>query len=168
MVHVDCHVKLTCSIFLFLFMHTVVGIADKKNVFRELKPIANCSHKIGLGLDIENSRLEIIKHDYHRSYDQLSATLSLWLRGNGGEASWNFLCEALRSPLIANDAIADNITEKYLNELDTVSLGVKSKTTCMNYPYNAGISASLTTYYRYLEHKIIPIVCIQFFFQLKH
>ena len=86
-----------------------------------MKPIANRSYEVGLVLGIKQGRLDIITHDYSRCRDQLSAVLSVWLKGNGKETSWNFLCEALKS--ISQDELANLIiARKYLDTSDTSAI----------------------------------------------
>ena len=90
------------------------AIADKADVYRATKPAAALWEDIGLALKIHPTELEKIEHDYTRSDDQLKQVLSLWLRGNGGECSWRFLCAAMRDDLVARPNLAENIEKQYL------------------------------------------------------
>ena len=90
------------------------AIADMACAYRTTKPAAALWHDIGLTLDIHPTELEKIERDYTRSDDRLKQVLSLWLRGNGGECSWRFLCAAMRDDLVARPNLAENIEKQYL------------------------------------------------------
>ena len=85
------------------------AIADMARAYRATKPAAALWEDIGLALEINPTELEKIKHDCHEANDRLKQVLSLWLRGNGGECSWRFLCAAMRDDLVARPNLAENI-----------------------------------------------------------
>ena len=94
--------------------HSHTAIADKADVYRATKPAAALWEDIGLALQIHPTELEKIKHDCREANDRLKQVLSLWLRGNGGECSWRFLCAAMRDDLVARPNLAENIEKQYL------------------------------------------------------
>ena len=95
--------------------HTHVAIADMAPVYQVTKPAAALWHDVGLTLEIDPTELEKIERDFARCDDRLKQVLSLWLRGNGGECSWRFLCAAMRDDLVARPNLAENIEEQYLS-----------------------------------------------------
>ena len=65
-------------------------------------------------MEINPNELEKIRRDQDGSNDQLKAVLSEWLRGNGGECSLKFLCDAVGGDLVERPTLADIIKETLL------------------------------------------------------
>ena len=84
------------------------------NVLKATRHAATKWHEIGLLLKINPNDLETIKCDYSEANDRLKQVLSLWLRGNGGECSWRFLCATMRDPLVARPDLAEGIEKYYM------------------------------------------------------
>ena len=95
-----------------VFMHAAIG--DKAVVYRATKPAAAKWEDIGLALEINPNELEKIRKDQDGSNDRLKEVLSEWLRGNGGECSLKFLCDAVGGDLVELRALADIIKETLL------------------------------------------------------
>ena len=89
------------------------AIDDKNTVLPELASVASKWEDLGLALDLKQDQLDIINSDRGGCSAKLGATVSAWLRGEGGERSWKFLCAALRSPLVARRAFADILEKKH-------------------------------------------------------
>ena len=83
-------------------------------MFKATKAAAVKWEDIGLALDIDPDELDKISKDQTGCDDQLSAVLSEWLRGNGGECSLKFLCDALRSELVGRSTLADKVEKELL------------------------------------------------------
>ena len=97
-----------------IILYAALNIDDKNTLLRELSPVAAKWDDLGLALDLSVGTLEIIRKDTQYGYNtRLSATVSAWLRGEGGERSWMFLCAALRSPLVERPVLADQLERKY-------------------------------------------------------
>ena len=97
-----------------LLCNISAAITDKADVYRATKPAAALWEDIGLALKINPTELEKIEHDISGTEDRLKQVLSLWLKGNGGECSWRFLCAAMRDDLVARPDLAKNIEKQYL------------------------------------------------------
>ena len=70
---------------------------------------------VGLMLGIHDGILESIQHSHSSSQECQHAMLECWI--NTGHAYWSTLVEALRSPLLGEEDIADEITKRYLSML---------------------------------------------------
>ena len=70
---------------------------------------------VGLMLGIHNGILETIQRSHSSSEECQHAMLKCWI--NSGQAYWSTLVEALRSPLLGEDEIADEITKRHLSML---------------------------------------------------
>ena len=95
-----------------MFPFNITGIENLKEVLEQISEIAANWSMFGLALEIKNSELNAINRK--ENLDCLMEVVSLWLKGNGGETTWKFLCEALRSTLVKNPAIAKKIENKKL------------------------------------------------------
>ena len=83
-----------------------VGITDLVDVLAVVHPAAAKWKEIGLTLRINPDELDKISGDADAG---LRAVLALWLRGNGGDRTWEFLCEVLRHPLVGRRDLAKKI-----------------------------------------------------------
>ena len=81
---------------------------------REISPAAAKWKRIGLALEIKPHELDKIKLDEPDSDCKLDEVVSLWLKGNGGERSVKFLCDALRSKLVGHYTLADEAEKELL------------------------------------------------------
>ena len=91
------------------------AIRDKAAVLKATKDAAAVWKKVGLALGINSDELDKISNDHTGCDDQLSAVLSEWLMGNGGERSLKFLCDvALRSELVKRSTLADEVEKELL------------------------------------------------------
>ena len=68
---------------------------------------------MGLMLGIHDGILESIQQSYSSSEECQHAMLKCWI--NSGHAYWSTLVEALRSPLLGEEEIADEITKTHLS-----------------------------------------------------
>ena len=84
-------------------------------MLNEVLEAADKWEELGLELKISPNVLGRIKSDNSTCSNRLSATILEWLGGKGGERSWEFLCEALRRPLVGRPRTAEKIEEKYLS-----------------------------------------------------
>ena len=82
----------------------------------DLKAISLVEWKaVGLMLGIHDGILESIQHSHSSSQECHHAMLECWI--NTGQAYWSTLVEALRSPLLGEEELADEITKRYLSML---------------------------------------------------
>ncbi len=71
-------------------------------------------HSLGLALDLEKYRLDVIYIDHSRNVrDCQKAMISLWL--DTGKASWRALVRALASPLVNRRDLAMKIADEHGN-----------------------------------------------------
>ena len=69
-------------------------------------------HSLGLALDLEKYRLDVIHIDHRGNVrDCLKAMISLWL--DTGNASWRALVKALASPLVGKRDMAMKIAAEH-------------------------------------------------------
>lgn len=70
---------------------------------------AQCDDIAG-GLLIPHERIEAIKKDKESSCkDRLREYVKEWLKGNGGDRTWQFLGEVLRDKLVGRPDVADKL-----------------------------------------------------------
>ena len=82
----------------------------------DLKAISLVEWKaVGLLLGISDGILESIQQSHSSSEECQHAMLKCWI--SSGQAYWSTLVEALRSPLLGEEEIADDITKRYLSML---------------------------------------------------
>ena len=88
---------------------------DLKDVLSMVKDAAAIWDDIALALEIRSCEIEVIESN-HRSdcKKQLKEILKLWLKGMGGQSSWKFLCDAMKSDLVDRTDLADAIERKYI------------------------------------------------------
>ena len=92
----------------------IPAINDKADVLRATKPAATLWEELGLALKISVTELEAVEYNHSECGERLKKVVALWLRGNGGECSWRFLCAAMRDDLVARPNLAENIEKQYL------------------------------------------------------
>ena len=69
-------------------------------------------HFLGLALDLEKYRLDVIHIDHRGNVrDCLKAMISLWL--HTGNASWRALVRAIASPLVGKKDLAEKIAAEH-------------------------------------------------------
>ena len=79
-----------------------------------LDSIAKEWRDIGLSLHIDYAIIDKIETDHSTGVKRcLAEVINCWLKGNGGERSWFFLCEALRSKLVKRPDVAEEIEQTY-------------------------------------------------------
>ena len=79
-----------------------------------LTSIAKEWRDIGLSLHIEYAMIEKIETDHSTDVKRcLAEVINCWLKENGGERSWSFLCKALRNPLVSRPDVARVIEQTY-------------------------------------------------------
>ena len=81
------------------------------DVLAVVHPAAAKWRDIGLTLRINPDELDKIDGDADAG---LRAVLAMWLRGNGGDRTWEFLCEVLQCRLVGRRDLAKKIKEQYL------------------------------------------------------
>ena len=82
----------------------------------DLKTVSIVEWKsVGLLLGIHDGILESIQQSRSSSEECQHAMLEYWI--SSGQAYWSTLVEALRSPLLGEEEIADEITKTYLSML---------------------------------------------------
>ena len=69
---------------------------------------------VGLMLEIHDGMLESIQQS-HSSSEKCQHAMLQWI--NTGQAYWSTLVEVLRSPLLGEDEIADEITKRHFSML---------------------------------------------------
>ena len=80
----------------------------------DLKAISLVEWKaVGLMLGLHDGILESIQRSHSSSQECQHAMLECWI--NTGQAYWSTLVEALRSSLLGEEEIADEITQRYLS-----------------------------------------------------
>ena len=68
---------------------------------------------LGIELGIDHSKLKIIANDNREKYKScLTNMLATWL--SSGSATWRGLVEAIRSPLVDKNDIAEEIARKHM------------------------------------------------------
>ena len=78
-----------------------------------LLPAINEWFNIGLELGIEPSELEAIETNKHNEKDRLRSMLSKWLK-KGCDTNWSKIYDALKSPLVEMNALAETIATEFL------------------------------------------------------
>ena len=82
----------------------------------DLKTVSIVEWKaVGLLLGIHDGILESIQQSHSSSEECQHAMLEYWI--SSGQAYWSTLVEALRSPLLGEEEIADAITKTHLSML---------------------------------------------------
>ena len=90
----------------------VLDILEKAIITAETVDDWPCWHSLGLALDLEKYRLDLIHIDHRGNVrDCLKAMLSLWL--DTGNASWRALVRALASPLVGKRYLAEKIAAEH-------------------------------------------------------
>ena len=112
---VSCHCTVAKAEPLMLCACSIIAeIDDLKDVLEAVNDVASNWDNLGMVLKIKDSELGIIKADHKDSVrDCLKEVVSLWLKGNGGERSWKFLCNALKNSPVNECAIAEKIEQKH-------------------------------------------------------
>ena len=77
------------------------------NVLTVVHPASAKWNNIGLALGIVQDELDKISGTSGDADDRLREVLKLWLKGNGGERTRKFLCEALQHPLVGRKDLAN-------------------------------------------------------------
>ena len=92
----------------YLIESDCLGPNDLRNVQRILWEARTQWYNLGLELDITPDSLDSIKHDNANTSDCFRAMLTKWLRENQ-RPTWSVLAEALRSPSVGLDHLAEKI-----------------------------------------------------------
>ena len=99
---------------MFISLFNFFYIAPR-NVLTAVVTVASEWRNLGLALDVKQPTIDSIEAGHSDVNRCLEEVIKCWLNGNGGELSWSFLCEALKSPLVARPKVADDIEQKYIN-----------------------------------------------------
>ena len=96
---------------------------------KELLPVIERWKHIGLALKLVPSELRRIERENRDILeDCLTEVMTLWLKGNYGEPSWELLARAVADPAGGNhSALAKDIAKKYGGQLHILSLQIYIK-----------------------------------------
>lgn len=94
-------------------MSNTAGTKDLKDVLEMVCDIAAEWDDLGLALGLKSSSLDSIEADERSCRKRLHKVVAEWLKGNGGECTWNFLCEAIKGPLVKNISLAQKIEQAH-------------------------------------------------------
>ena len=84
---------------------------------KELGKVAAKWHNLGLALDVDSSRLEILEADNGNVTDCLREMLKVWLR-NADRPTWERVAKALESSPIDMEGLAQSIRAQYCGRKD--------------------------------------------------
>ena len=88
---------------------------DLALVYGEVMSARSNWFNFGLELGLEVYELKEIERDNPHSTDRCFINcLEMWLRGSHQPPTWSAVVEALRSPTVGHDGLADRIEEKYI------------------------------------------------------
>lgn len=90
------------------------GVEDKTKILRELQEAAADCDSIAQVLKISNGKIEAIKKEKAKCKERLGEYVEEWLKGNGGDRTWEFLCGGLRDKLVGRKDIADKLQKQLL------------------------------------------------------
>jgi hypothetical protein len=67
-----------------------------------------------IALELSYDFQECLERDEQSCYNRLKKVVIEWLKGNGAESSWKYLCGVFRGKLVENQALAEEIEKKYM------------------------------------------------------
>ena len=86
---------------------------DLRIVLTELQDINKEWKHLGLELGLTNPVLDEIEYNFPRDVKRcLLEAIDRWLKTGSSELSWRKLCEALRSALVENPTLAEEIESR--------------------------------------------------------
>ena len=104
---------------LFFFAGSSVNQPNLSDLLTELVTVAPDWYNLGLELDLDWEKLNIIKSDSSQNCkESLCKMLQEWLN-NSDDTKWNAVADALESDLISKKNLARKIRCKYLSEAHT-------------------------------------------------
>ena len=96
---------------IIIFINFII-VSDLELVFRATIKVVEW-YNLGLSLGLPYYLLHTISHDYFTSQKCKHMMLTSWLETGSG--SWSSLVEALRSPLLSEIVVAEEIMEYLIN-----------------------------------------------------
>ena len=95
--------------FYFVDLLFPMGTSD---VYKAIEEIVDEWYLLGINLSIPPPMLDTIKRDFHRTKDQKTEMIQVWMTG-GSMPTWSSLVEALRSPSTDLPRIAERISQEH-------------------------------------------------------
>ena len=89
-----------------------VGQGDLKSLHSELHPVAEKWYSLGLHLQIPVKTLKCIEAEYKQMNRCLLEMLTVWLKCTTPPPTWNILTEALESPSVGENLLAQQLRDK--------------------------------------------------------
>ena len=93
---------------------------EKELSEKDLVLVLEATHKartkwynVGLKLGVESHTLDSIKAEFNDPIECLREVFKPWLKGTNPRATWRALIDALRSCLIGEDKLADQLEAKF-------------------------------------------------------
>ena len=98
-----------------LFCTAHLNEQDFRTVRKKLWDVRHKWYNIGIELDLRKADLDNLRKQYKNDFDVcLSEIITAWLKRTDPRPTWKALIEALKEPTVEEDALAEDLTTKYL------------------------------------------------------
>ena len=97
-----------------LVMTYLIVVDDKQDLVNAMSTFDASWKVLGLMLNMSDSFLESIDHSISKDSPQLTAFCEYWI--NSGLAYWAILVDTLKSPLLGEEELADEININHLSK----------------------------------------------------
>ena len=97
------------------YVETTLSEDDLFEIQEELYDVRAKWRKIGQGLKVLLSDLDVIDRDKKDSEEKFESVLSRWLK-SGKDCTWSSLCRVLSTRTVGEGALAQKIKEKYISQ----------------------------------------------------
>ena len=123
-----------------------------KTLLNELCPVRANWYNIGLQLDIPHTTLDCFRQNYSDQSDLMREMLKCWLKiAVDPPPAWEAVVTALRSPLVNEKKVADQLESKYCPPVQC--MGKKSNTSI-----KVENSKGISTYYINCTYRIFVLL----------
>ena len=95
-----------------------VGQEDLKSLHSELYPVSDKWFSLGVQLQIPPETLKCIEAEHSQMNRRLLEMLTVWLKRTNPPPTWNILTEALESPPVGENLLAQQLRDKYCSRTE--------------------------------------------------
>ena len=111
-----CCTHTACVVLVYICLHTPthpIGQEDLKSLQNELHPVSDKWLSLGVQLAIPIETLKRIEMEHKQVNRFLLEMLTVWLKQTNPPPTWDILAEALESPSIEEEHLAQQLRKKY-------------------------------------------------------
>ena len=103
---------------LYCYFPNTVGQGDLKSLHCVLHPVSDKWFSLGIQLQVPIETLKCIETEHNQMSRRLLEMLTVWLKCTNPPPTWNILTEALESPPMGEELLAQQVRDKYFPETE--------------------------------------------------